>query len=83
MLGERVNYGVQLSREDRAALEAVARRWNIKPSEVVRITIRALAEAVESQGAAVPLGPRPDGAPMVQPAAELAGAPSGQGVGHD
>jgi hypothetical protein len=83
MIDKRVNYGVQLSSADRAALEDIARRWNVKPSEVVRITIRALAEAAESQGAAVPLGPRPDGAPMVQPAAELAGASSGQGVGHD
>ncbi len=59
-----------MTRDDRAALDAVARRWQVKPSEVIRITIRALAEAVDAQGLPVPVGPRHDDAPKGQGAAD-------------
>ncbi len=64
-----------MTREDRARLGAVARHWQIKPSEVVRIAIRALAEAVDAIDAATaaPMPAPPDGA----------AAPGGQGVGDD
>ena len=64
---QRSIYSVQMTAADRAALEAVAQRWQVKRSDVVRIAIRVLAEVTEASA-------RPPTAPRAAEATATAGS---------